>query len=136
MCSIMGCCGNEMDLETFMTRFRRAISRGPDCSRVVETGNGFLGFHRLSIMGLTPAGMQPFELDGRYATCNVVFASEPKNLVGLVRTIAPFRGLFEKHCPGQDTMVKGFWMPNRSWPGCGVNDPSARVLPNYGKSGE
>ena len=29
-----------------------------------------LGFHRLSIMGLTPSGMQPFELDGSYVVCN------------------------------------------------------------------
>ena len=26
-------------------------------------------------------------------------------------------------------------MPNREWPGCNVNDPSARVLSNYGDSG-
>ena len=33
-------------------------------------------------------------------------------------------------------MVKAFWMPNRSWEGCNVSDPSARVLANYGASGE
>ena len=32
-------------------------------------------------------------------------------------------------------MIPGFWMPNPAWPGCGVNDPSARVLSNYGSSG-
>jgi asparagine synthase (glutamine-hydrolysing) len=26
-------------------------------------------------------------------------------------------------------------MPNASWDGCAVNDPSARVLSNYGLSG-
>jgi asparagine synthase (glutamine-hydrolysing) len=26
-------------------------------------------------------------------------------------------------------------MPNKSWPVCDVNDPSARVLANYGASG-
>jgi len=26
-------------------------------------------------------------------------------------------------------------MPNKAWPGCNVNDPSARVLANYGASG-
>ena len=31
---------------------------------------GLLGFHRLAIMGLTPEGMQPFELDGSYVVCN------------------------------------------------------------------
>ncbi len=47
-----------------------------------------------------------------------------------------YREIFEKYYPGQAKMVADFWMPNRSWPGCDVNDPSARVLPNYGKSGE
>ena len=32
-------------------------------------------------------------------------------------------------------MVVDFWMPNRDWPGCDVDDPSARVLGNYGASG-
>ncbi len=47
-----------------------------------------------------------------------------------------YRELFEKHYPGQAQMIRGFWMPNRSWPGCDVDDPSARVLSNYGASGE
>ena len=33
-------------------------------------------------------------------------------------------------------MVKDFWMPNKEWEGCNVNDPSARVLSNYGASGK
>jgi asparagine synthase (glutamine-hydrolysing) len=27
-------------------------------------------------------------------------------------------------------------MPNKEWEGCNVNDPSARVLSNYGASGK
>ena len=46
-----------------------------------------------------------------------------------------YREIFEKHYPGQAQMIKDFWMPNRSWKGCDVNDPSARVLSNYGASG-
>jgi asparagine synthase (glutamine-hydrolysing) len=46
-----------------------------------------------------------------------------------------YRELFEKHYPGQAPMVRDFWMPNRSWAGCDVDDPSARVLANYGASG-
>lgn len=46
-----------------------------------------------------------------------------------------YRELFEKYYPGQAGMVKDFWMPNSEWTGCKVNDPSARVLPNYGESG-
>ena len=45
------------------------------------------------------------------------------------------RELFEKYYPGQGEMIVDFWMPNRAWPGCDVDDPSARVLKNYGASG-
>ncbi|GFI61862.1 asparagine synthetase B [glutamine-hydrolyzing] [Clostridiales bacterium] len=47
-----------------------------------------------------------------------------------------YREIFEKYYPGQAEMVKDFWMPNSCWDGCKVNDPSARVLSNYGGSGE
>ena len=47
-----------------------------------------------------------------------------------------YREIFEKHYPGQAEMVVDFWMPNREWEGCDVDDPSARVLSNYGASGE
>jgi len=47
-----------------------------------------------------------------------------------------YREIFEKYYPGQAEMIADFWMPNKAWEGCDVNDPSARVLSNYGKSGE
>lgn len=47
-----------------------------------------------------------------------------------------YREIFEKHYPGQAEMVVDFWMPNKEWEGCNVDDPSARVLSNYGASGE
>ena len=46
-----------------------------------------------------------------------------------------YRDIFEKYYPGQSEMVTDFWMPNKNWEGCNVNDPSARVLSNYGDSG-
>ena len=46
-----------------------------------------------------------------------------------------YREIFEKYYPGQAPMIADYWMPNRSWEGCDVDDPSARVLSNYGKSG-
>ena len=46
-----------------------------------------------------------------------------------------YREIFEQYYPGQSGMVADFWMPNRSWAGCDVDDPSARVLANYGGSG-
>lgn len=45
-----------------------------------------------------------------------------------------YREIFEKYYPNQAEMVCGFWMPNPNWEGCKVNDPSARVLSNYGDS--
>lgn len=47
-----------------------------------------------------------------------------------------YREIFEQYYPGQAKMVDDFWMPNKSWEGCNVNDPSARVLSNYGASGQ
>lgn len=70
MCSIMGYCGSGATFDDFKNGFDRTVSRGPDDSRIIDTGKGLLGFHRLSIMGLTPSGMQPFELDGSYVVCN------------------------------------------------------------------
>jgi asparagine synthase (glutamine-hydrolysing) len=46
-----------------------------------------------------------------------------------------YREIFEKYYPGQAKMIKDFWMPNKAWKGCDVQDPSARVLANYGASG-
>ena len=56
--------------EELLPFFDRTRSRGPDMSQILETPSGWLCFHRLAIMGLTEAGMQPFELDGDYVVCN------------------------------------------------------------------
>ena len=47
-----------------------------------------------------------------------------------------YRQIFEEYYPNQAHMIADFWMPNKDWEGCNVNDPSARVLSNYGASGE
>ena len=47
-----------------------------------------------------------------------------------------YREIFEKYYPDNAQMVVDFWMPNKEWEGCNVNDPSARVLANYGASGQ
>ena len=70
MCSIMGYCGKDADLSRFKEGFERTISRGPDASKIIDTSQGYLGFHRLSIMGLNDAGMQPFQLGQCYVVCN------------------------------------------------------------------
>ena len=70
MCAIMGFSKKTMTREELTSFFDRTRSRGPDMSQITETPSGVLCFHRLAIMGLTEAGMQPFELDGDYVVCN------------------------------------------------------------------
>ena len=47
-----------------------------------------------------------------------------------------YREIFEQYYPEQSEMIADFWMPNKDWEGCNVDDPSARVLSNYGASGK
>lgn len=69
MCTIMGYCGKS-SIEIVKKGLEATVSRGPDDSRIIDVKDGILGFQRLSIMGLTPEGMQPFELNGDYVVCN------------------------------------------------------------------
>jgi asparagine synthase (glutamine-hydrolysing) len=66
----MGFSSKNLDIGKIREHFDRTVSRGPDMSRIAETKSGYLLFHRLAIMGLTEAGMQPFELDGDMVVCN------------------------------------------------------------------
>ena len=70
MCSIMGYCGAGLLPPAFYSGFEQTVSRGPDMHRVLDLGEGTLAFHRLSIMGLTPAGMQPFTRGSSALVCN------------------------------------------------------------------
>ena len=71
MCSIMGYLGTSISMEEFKKHFDETISRGPDMQRIVEIeSGGIIGFERLSIMGLTKEGMQPFELNNNLLVCN------------------------------------------------------------------
>ena len=81
----MGYCGSGASFEAFKAGFDRTISRGPDDSRIIDTGNGLLGFHRLSIMGLTPEGMQPFELEATELLARAV-CHECDHLDGIMYT--------------------------------------------------
>lgn len=47
-----------------------------------------------------------------------------------------YREIFEKYYPKHDHLIKDYWMPNKTWDGCDVDDPSARFLKNYGDSGK
>ena len=67
---------------------------------------------------------------------------EPDNIDELIENTVidiferMYRELFEQYYPGQGEMIADFWMPNKAWEGCDVDDPSARVLSNYGDSGK
>ncbi len=48
-----------------------------------------------------------------------------------------YRDIFEEFFPGKAKWIKDFWMPNKEWDALkDVDDPSARVLANYGDSGK
>lgn len=46
-----------------------------------------------------------------------------------------YRSIFEEYYSGRAGVIKDYWLPNQDWKNCKVSDPSARALPNYGKSG-
>lgn len=66
----MATTGTAVTLPEFREAFGRTKYRGPDDTRIESSEYGIMGFHRLSIMGLTPEGMQPFELNGYKVICN------------------------------------------------------------------
>ncbi len=70
MCCVMGYAGKDISRAEFETCLRKTHTRGPDDHRVLETEFGYLGFGRLSIMGLSPEGMQPFRRGEDYVVCN------------------------------------------------------------------
>ena len=70
MCSIFGVETRSIPYAQIQESFDQTVSRGPDSSKLIEVPCGWLGFHRLAIMGLNEKGMQPFELDGSCVVCN------------------------------------------------------------------
>ncbi len=90
MCTIMGYCGKS-SIEIVKKGLEATVSRGPDDSRIIDVKDGILGFQRLSIMGLTPEGMQPFELNGDYVVCNGEIYGFLKQREELVRKGYSFR---------------------------------------------
>lgn len=59
-----------------------------------------------------------------------------KNNMPFTKESLLYREIFEKYYPKKSGLIKDFWMPNKTWEGCNVSDPSARVLGNYGDSGK
>ena len=70
MCSIFGVTSKSIPEQELKAAFDRTLSRGPDMTRFEEIPCGYLGFHRLAIMGLDERGMQPFHMNGDAVVCN------------------------------------------------------------------
>ena len=70
MCGFQVYTKRDISKKEFLEGFSKIKFRGPDMSRVIEYDFGIFGFHRLSIMGLSEEGMQPFERDGNVLVCN------------------------------------------------------------------
>ena len=71
MCGIFGYFGTQSKPQTLLDAFQNIQSRGPDFTTLEKvTAGHWLGFHRLAIMDPTPAGNQPFHLDGATLVCN------------------------------------------------------------------
>ena len=70
MCGFMVYTANDIKGEDFEESFIRISYRGPDYCMIENRERGIWGFHRLSIMGLTEAGNQPFELHDHLVVCN------------------------------------------------------------------
>ena len=70
MCTIFGYFKDDIKQETISKALQKTVTRGPDDQRVSKLNNGWLGFQRLSIMGLSPEGMQPFHRNNIQVVCN------------------------------------------------------------------
>ena len=70
MCSILGYSSESVDLQKVKECFEKTKYRGPDDTRVLELPGATLMFHRLAIMGLNEAVMQPFHLQESAVVCN------------------------------------------------------------------
>lgn len=60
MCGIIYYEG-KLDSKVFEENYKGLVHRGPDMSRLIKDDFGSFGFHRLAIMDVSDAGMQPFE---------------------------------------------------------------------------
>ncbi|MCR5118615.1 MAG: asparagine synthase B [Lachnospiraceae bacterium] len=96
MCSILGCCSAKADAEAIERALEKTHSRGPDAYRIIDTGKGYIAFNRLSIMGLTEEGMQPFINNGYQTIKSSVKTDDTKIILACNGEIYGFRKLKEE----------------------------------------
>lgn len=70
MCSIFCCTSRQIDKAQMQRCFDKTVSRGPDMTALDSTPSGYMGFHRLAVMGLNAEGMQPFWMGKNMLVCN------------------------------------------------------------------
>ena len=70
MCAILTYARESVSEEFFEEMLEKTASRGPDMTRVQKENGGWMGFNRLSIMGLSEEGMQPFNHGNNTVICN------------------------------------------------------------------
>lgn len=61
---------SEESIKHIKEQFERIKHRGPDDSQFIVNNNRCIGFHRLSINGITEKGDQPFVYENGYVICN------------------------------------------------------------------
>ncbi len=74
--------------------------------------------------------------DEKYSDEDVIKAKEKySHGTPFTKESLMYREIFERVFEDKSHLIKDFWMPNKEWENCDVDDPSARALPNYGASG-
>jgi len=159
MCGLLVVTNHTFEEPKLDASFNKLYLRGPDMTQKSVCHEGVFCFQRLAIMDLKEEGMQPFTFKKHMLVAN----AEIYNYKWLHQTYANamytdelfpqkrctydvnppiskeallYREIFESFYPNHDHVIPSYWMPNQTWEHCNVDDPSARVLKNYGKSGE
>lgn len=71
MCGIFFYLGTQYNVKDLINAFMESSHRGPDSSILKSISNNcIIGFHRLSIMDLSPSGDQPFYSNNKVLVCN------------------------------------------------------------------
>jgi asparagine synthase (glutamine-hydrolysing) len=107
MCGIHGFISNEISSTEGGNLIQRmtnsTLHRGPDFSSTVQIGNCFLGHNRLSILDLSPSGIQPM----RFEQYSIVFNGEIYNFKEIREELKSFGYSFVSDSD-TEVVLKGF----------------------------